>query len=99
MSVTSCPALVSMPPTTLPIAPAPMMPIRIAMVPSLLGALSGAPAPRRPAARTTVWPEHDNLNRHDLRLRSSRRPPANRQLQVAEVRSGRLAALGGGRGF
>src|SRR6266478_1084617 len=79
MSVTSCPALVSMPPTTLPMAPAPMIPIRIAMDPLLAG--------------------HDNLNRHDVRLRSSRRPAAHRQLQVAEVPSGRPATLGGGHGF
>ena len=40
MSVTSWPALVSMPPTMDPIAPAPMMPIRVAMWFLLAGSLS-----------------------------------------------------------
>src|SRR4029453_15184554 len=87
MSVTSCPALVSMPPTTLPMAPAPMIPIRIAMGnPPVIG----APRPAGPQPRDglqcalPLHPGHDNLNRHALRLRSPPRPPAHRQLQVAE---------------
>src|SRR5436309_8083640 len=74
MSVTSCPALVSMPPTTLPMAPAPMIPIRVPIGPLL-------------------WPEHDNLNRDDLRLRSADRSARHPQRQVAEVRPRRPPAL------
>src|SRR5213594_524674 len=80
MSVTSCPALVSIPPTTLPMAPAPMIPIRIGMAPSLS-------------------PEHDNVNGHDLRLRSSDRPPPHGQPKMEDVRPRRLAALDRGHGF